>query len=292
MFPTLLEVPSVHWVISSYTTMIVFAVLVCHAVGPRWVCRLEGIDPAITRRALIVLGIAAFAGGRLHLVATYWDRFAEHPLTILKVWAGLHAGGAMTALALAVPLVCRRYGVAVGQLADGLAPTIGVGITIARLGCFLHGCCFGTICQLPWCLSFPRGSESHQYHVALGLLSPDAARSLPVHPLELYFAAAGLVLTVLAVSLYPRKRYDGQVALVAFAFFAVSSAGLEWLRADLPQRAYWGALPQLEWVALLMTGAALITLALAQVVHRRGVPVTDGPPSRLRADDHAWGARV
>src|SRR5262249_52382258 len=198
----------------------------------------------------------------------------------------------ITALALVFPLVCRLYGVAVGKLADGLVPTIGVGIAIARLGCFLHGCCFGTICQLPWCLSFPHGSESYQYHVALGLLSPDAARSVPVHPLELYFAAVGLLITLLAVWLYPRKQYDGQVALAAFVFFAASSAGLEWFRADIPQRGYWGALPQLEWVALLMAAAAVVGLALAPVVHRRRVRVPDGHLSGLTADDHPWGARA
>jgi phosphatidylglycerol---prolipoprotein diacylglyceryl transferase len=176
------------------------------------------------------------------------------------------------AVAAAAPLVVRRDGVPVGKFADAIVPIAGMGIALARVGCFLHGCCFGTPCALPWCLAFPRGSESYQLQVDLGLIAPGTEHALPVHPLQLYFAAGGVLITLVGLWLQARKRYDGQVAIVALVLFSASAAWLEVFRADVPQRVYWGALPELEWVALAMTGASLVALAVAEGTHRR-VPV-------------------
>ena len=161
-----------------------------------------------------------------------------------------------------------RLRLPLGRFADGFAPTVGIGIAIARLGCFLHGCCFGTLCSWPWCLTFPRDTYIYQYHTDLGLLPPGAERTLPIHPLQLYFAAAGLMITAVALWLHPRKRYDGEVALVGLVLFSTSTALLEFLRADAQPRLYWGALPQLTWIALGMSIASLVALAAAELLHR------------------------
>jgi phosphatidylglycerol:prolipoprotein diacylglycerol transferase len=158
----------------------------------------------------------------------------------------------------------------VARFADGFAPTVGVGIAIARLGCFLQGCCFGTICAWPWAVRFPRDTYVYEFHRQQGALTPGAASTAPVHPLQLYFAGAGLLLTVVALWLHPRKRYDGQVGLVTLLVYSVGSAALEFLRADYHPRVYWGPLPQLEWVALGLTAVSLVALAAAEWRHRRG----------------------
>jgi phosphatidylglycerol:prolipoprotein diacylglycerol transferase len=240
-------------------------------LGPRWAHALEGIDPGVTRRALIAVSVAVFAGGRLHVVLNYLSYYAARPAAALRFWAGLHAGGAIVGLVLAAPFVVRRLGVPLGKLADAIVPVSGIGIAIARLGCFLHGCCFGTTCTLPWCVSFPRGSEAWQLHADAGLLPAGAERAAPVHPLELYFAAAGVLITLVALWLHPRKRYDGQVALVALALFSAAAAWLEPFRAEVPQRVHWGPLPELEWIALAMTVTAVVALGVAEVWHRRRV---------------------
>jgi prolipoprotein diacylglyceryltransferase len=50
-------------------------------------------------------------------------------------------------------IVLPRYGIPLLKVGDAIAPTVGVGIAIARIGCFLEGCCYGTVCHLPWCLA-------------------------------------------------------------------------------------------------------------------------------------------
>ena len=269
MHPVLIDIPSLGITILSYRVCLLLAVLVCWVVGPRWVAALEGLEPWRVFRAMVWLGLAAFAGARLHFVVSHWSDFADRPLAVLQFWSGgLHAGGGIVLLAVAAPFVLGWLRLPLGRFADGFAPTVGIGIAIARLGCFLHGCCFGTLCSWPWCLTFPRDTYIYQYHTDLGLLPPDAARTLPIHPLQLYFAAAGLMITAVALWLHPRKRYDGEVALVGLVLFSTSTALLEFLRADAQPRLYWGALPQLTWIALGMSIASLVALAAAELLHR------------------------
>ena len=270
MHPILLDAPSLGITILSYRACLLVAVLVCWLIGPRWVARLEALDPWNVFRAMVLLGLAAFAGARLHFVLTHWGDFADRPLAALQFWSGgLHAGGGIVLLTVAAPFVLGWLRLPVARFADGFVPTVGIGIAIARLGCFLHGCCFGTLCSWPWCLTFPRDTYIYQYHIDLGVLPPGAERTLPIHPLQLYFVASGLMITAAALWLHSRKRYDGEVALVGLVLFSTSTAILEFLRADAQPRVYWGALPQLTWIALVMSAASVVALAAAELMHHR-----------------------
>ena len=54
--------------------------------------------------------------------------------------------------------------------ADVVAPTLMLGLAIGRIGCFLNGCCFGGLCDLPWAVSFPAGSPPYVNQVARGIM--------------------------------------------------------------------------------------------------------------------------
>ena len=115
----------------------------------------------------------------------------------------------------------RVVRIQLGRLADAFAFSLPLGISLLRVGCFFAGCCWGDICgcseviasvddqawrrqvqtipelsgeDWPVCVSFPMESPAYYQHLTAGLLSPTADRSLPVHPVQLYEAAASLVL--------------------------------------------------------------------------------------------------
>jgi len=267
MHPTLLELPSIGITIASYHACILLAVVVCFAIGPRWVAALEGLEARQVFQAMLLIGLAVFVGARLHFVLNHWEDFADRPLAALRIWSGgWHAGGGIVALALATPLILGRLAIPAGRFADGFAPSVGIGIAIARVGCFMHGCCFGTFCSLPWGVSFPRDTYIYQFHADLGVLPPGAEHSLPIHPLELYFAAAGLTITAVALWLRARKRYDGEVALVSLVVFSTSTAALEFLRADTQPT--WGPFPPLMGVAFVMSAASIAALVVAELAQR------------------------
>jgi len=178
-----------------------------------------------------------------------------------------------------------RYGIPLLKVGDAIAPTVGVGIAIARIGCFLEGCCYGTVCHLPWCLAFPRDAFIFQVHSTAGLIPADATSSAPAHPLQLYFAIAGLLVTSAALLVHPRKAYDGQPALVTLLVCAVLATALEALRGGHPGRVYWGRLPHLAWIGIALTAASGALLVAAERAHGWGRLPLDAVRQQERDDD-------
>jgi len=59
-----------------------------------------------------------------------------------------------------VAIFARRHRVPLLPLGDLLAPSLMLGLAIGRIGCLLHGCCYGGPCEYPWCVTFPRGEAA------------------------------------------------------------------------------------------------------------------------------------
>lgn len=264
MLPTL-TLPWSGIAIQSHDLLVAAAALGAALIGYHGLTAGERLEARRVQVALLLIAIVTFAGGRLHFVLANWGRFGGTPWRALTLSGGaLHAPGAILGAALGTLVVVPGLGLPLGRFADGLAPAVGVGIAIARLGCFLHGCCFGSLCPYPWGVALPGTSFVALRQSEAGLLATDAARALPVHPLPLYFAAAGLGITAVLLWRRPRKRFDGELALLLVLLFAASSAVLESWRADDPGRVYWGPLPQLMWVNAILAGVAAVGLAAAQ----------------------------
>ena len=100
-----------------------------------------------------------------------------------------------------------------------LAPTVGLGIGLGRIGCFLNGCCFGTPTDLPWGITFPSGSI------------PDYVfPHQSIHPAQLYSSLYGFLLFFVLHHILKRKRFDGQVIAVYLMFEAVFRYLIEYVR--------------------------------------------------------------
>jgi phosphatidylglycerol:prolipoprotein diacylglycerol transferase len=219
--------------------------------------------------AVLGLALATIAGGRQHYVLANWSTFAGDPWRIFRLSSGaLHAPGAIAALTVAGAVLLPLLRLPIGRFVDGLAPAVGIGIALARIGCFLHGCCYGVVCSYPWGVTLPSDSYLYMLQLESGQLTNQASRSLPVHPLPLYFAATGLAITAILLWLRPRRSYPGQLGLLLLLLFSASSAFLEPLRSDDPTRVYWGPWPQLLWVSAGMTVASVVLLSVAELRHR------------------------
>jgi len=279
MHPILLDLPAWGIRLRAAETMVQASVIGVIACTLLFAWALERQSPRRVLPAMLVLAVVVLVGGRIHYVLNHWMAYSGQVLRAFMVWKGqFHIPGGMIALVLATPFVCRRFGIPTGKLADALAPAVGIGIVIARIGCLLQGCCYGDFCEGAWCMTFPAGSQAHELHWRTAHVVQDARASLPVHPLQLYFAAAGALIAAASLLLSRAKRYDGQVALLAMLVFSASSFGLEFLRNDFPPRRYWGSWPQLAWTTGAMTAASVMALAWAEVRHWRSARRTVAAP--------------
>ena len=165
-------------------------------------------------------------------------------------WSQLLLGGAANdrmlygGLLLAV-VTAIVFGIAaripLARLADAFAIALPVGIALLRVGCFLAGCCWGDVCARPerlatvedpawlrqvrtipvvcgddWPLAvrFPRGSPAYSQHLMAGLLPPTANQSLRVHPVQLYEAAAVLMLWTFLLGIDGQLRRWGPILVL------------------------------------------------------------------------------
>ena len=287
MHPTTI-LPFIGTELRTSALFIQLGVLFTVVAGPFLAAWLEPLDRRRVRWALAIMLVVALAGGRLHFLLNNNLLFVTDPIAALKLWAGpFHVGGGIIGLLLAAPLVTRAFGMKLGQFADGITPSIGLGLAIVRVGCFMQGCCFGDVCHYAWCIAYPPGSNVFATHHQIGLVAADATHSLPVHPLHLYFLAAGLVVAAVSLTAHRYKRYDGQAALLGLLVFTVALAVLEFWRTDQGDvRVYWGPLPQLEWTALALVAVVVTILAVAELTHvrrhRRDVPAIVADFSAVR----------
>lgn len=155
MHPELFSLPFLNIAIPSYGAMLGLGFLTALWVARRR-SRQAGENPDhITNFATVAL-VAGIIGARLMYVLHDWSYFLENPKEVFAVWSGglEFLGGVIGAL-LVMILYWRAKKLNVLKFLDILAPALMLGLAFGRMGCFLNGCCFGGLCELPWAIRFP-----------------------------------------------------------------------------------------------------------------------------------------
>ena len=126
---------------------------------------------------------------------------------VLWVWRGglAYYGGFIFAVAFAV-YYTRKHALGWWRTADLAAPAIALGLVFGRLGCYLNGCCYGKLTDGPFGVVFPRGGSAWRAQLEAHLIGHGQA-ALPVHPTELYEAAACLALFLVLYFVVARRGY-------------------------------------------------------------------------------------
>lgn len=118
------------------------------------------------------------------------------------------------------------------QVSAALTPIIPLFHGIARIGCFLTGCCYGRQSSFGIC-----------YHA-----SPIAPNGVPLLPVQLYEAAIELLLFLLFDRL-SRKKAPGGLLPLYLLLYGIARFLLEFLRGDL-YRGFFGPLSLSQVMAL------------------------------------------
>jgi phosphatidylglycerol---prolipoprotein diacylglyceryl transferase len=161
--------------IRGYGTMLLVAVL--SGVGLSiYRARRVGLDPEVILSLGTWLFVSGIIGARLFYVIEYWPSFQRPTLgQTLFAMLNLTQGGLVvygSCLAGGAALVAFVYkhrlpGLA---LADLIAPGVVLGVGLGRLGCFMNGCCFGGLSDLPWAVQFPPESPAYVDQAERGLV--------------------------------------------------------------------------------------------------------------------------
>ena len=234
MHPDLISIGFLH--IKTYGACMALGFLVAWQVVS-WLCRRTGRNAEPLSNLLMLMMVTGIVGARAAYVIEHWSsEFAAHPGQIIRVdQGGLMFYGGLIAAALvlaAYAAITRQHLFTITDLVLAVLP---LGHAFGRVGCFLHGCCFGRLTDSCLGVSFPRGSPAwwEQVSATPPLLPQTAAESLPVLPTQLFEAAANAVLFAVLYQLY--RRHHAKTGLVTGSYligYAVLRFANECLRGD------------------------------------------------------------
>jgi phosphatidylglycerol:prolipoprotein diacylglycerol transferase len=154
--------------------------------------RRMGLDRRLVVDAAFWIVLSAMACSRLYYVVQHFGDFSSRPLSIffpgqgrLNCLGGVSMYGGIIGGILAEIVFFAAKKIPILPYADALAPSVGLGIFLTRIGCFLNGCCFGLPTTTWLGVHFPLDSPAGRYELAV-----HAPRLLPS---ELFLSASGLV---------------------------------------------------------------------------------------------------
>lgn len=198
----------------SYGVMLLLAFIAGIVVARREMVR-KGLDGSYIYLIAAVAAISGVVGARVFYILGHLDTFSGDWRQVFDLnMSGLVFYGG---LALAVPccvLLVRRMGLPLGLVADAVGLAMPLSLAIARVGCFLNGCCGGKPSGLPWAVTFP-GS------------------AVAVHPVQLYELMLDLAAFTLLLLVRKRLRRDWDLFLLSLASYGIIRFAMEFLRVHL-----------------------------------------------------------
>ncbi len=210
MFPQIPLLPG--FSVSSYFLTISIGVIVSvlwfiRRAEAQHLARVTAIDLSLT----VLIG--GFIGARLlHILWEEPEFYRLDPLAIVQVWNGgfVYLGGVVGAFIAAV-VFCKIKMEAFWYWADVATPSISLSYAIGRLACFMNGCCYGKITNVPWAIFMHSG---------------------PRHPTQLYASAWEFVLLGVLWSLRGRFKTSGMMFNTWLLVHCIGRIVMEACRAD------------------------------------------------------------
>jgi len=209
---------SIHWYGLLFATAFVAGLLIMGRMYEREGRSKEELDSLL---GYVVFG--ALAGARLGHCLLYDPVFyLANPLDILKIWeGGLASHGGVVGILIVVGAYARLKGVPLWWLLDRIAVPAALGGALIRIGNFMNSEIVGMPTIAPWAVIFER-------------VDP-----LPRHPVQLYEAAAYLLIFAVLFLAYKTQGMRRRQGLLAGTFLVLVFAArfvLEFYK--MPQAAY------------------------------------------------------
>jgi phosphatidylglycerol:prolipoprotein diacylglycerol transferase len=226
----------------------------------------RGLDANRVLDLGIYIIISALVGAKLLLLVTDFRSFTADPRELLTLArsGGVFYGGLILAVAVALWYI-RRIGLPLWTTCDVFAPGIALGHVVGRFGCLFAGCCYGRETSVPWAIKFTDPFAAANVGTPL---------NVPLHPTQLYEAAAELVILIVLLTTERRNRgFAGRTFWLYMLLYAISRFIIEFYRGD--ERGTVGMFSTSQFISILL---APLAIAMLVYLSRAGAP----EPKRAR----------
>lgn len=217
--------------------------------------------------------IVSMIGSRVYFIMVNWGaEYSRDPMKVFRIWEGglVFYGGLLSAIGFSVYYSWRK-GHDFFMIADMLVPFVALGAMFGRLGCLASGCCWGHGVDADFALGvqFPPGSLAFNSMARNGIISPEAAWTPHIHPVQLYDSFGELIIFCILMMVRMRKRFHGHVFLVFLFFYPLWRSVVETFRGD-KERGVYDVLGLAKLSVAQITSIAVATAALIILFALRG----------------------
>jgi len=284
MNPTLLSIPTPIGPLDfhAYTVAVAIAFLVGVLGAVRENYKLENPYP-VTPAGGVWIFFGALLGAKVYWYFQYgltWVDNEGNPYQWYRVfflWEGgqVFFGGLIGGFLGGIAYVMYKR-VPLLPMGDIGLPYLPLGHSIARLGCFFNGCCWGLPTDAPTGVQFPRNSLAWRQHVDQGLISRSETHSLHVHPTQLYESAGLFCIFLIMRYAYKHKKYDGSVMFLYPLLYGILRFTDETFRGESVRSVYGMTVSQTVALGLFLS-AACFYIIMFQTRWREPVAVPHPP---------------
>jgi phosphatidylglycerol:prolipoprotein diacylglycerol transferase len=193
--------------------------------------RRRGLNAALVDNGIIIVGIAALAGGRLYHVIDQWQLYKDDIAKIfLPPYTGLGVYGGILTGTIAAIVVTRLWRQSFWRWADVIAPGLFVMQAVGRWGNFFNQELYGPPTNLPWGIAI---DCAHR-------VAPYSCDAYPVattffHPLFLYESVSGILGAIVLLWIARRwgaRMRPGDLFFLFLIWYAIVRFALETFRVD------------------------------------------------------------
>ena len=233
-----------------------------------WYMAMLGQDPAMMAAVCLFFVIPSILMvSRVTSILLEWRELFRRPLaTLIKPGYMLHGGIAGGTVGLIA--VAYLANVPILRVLDAPAFAMPLGEAIARLGCFVYGCCWGR----------PTRSEfGSRFGVRYTSKDSKVVRCAPhlenvkIHPAQLYALLAYLGMFAIFYAILPYMPFDGALAGIYLITHSLVRYSLEYFRQDDRGR-LWGKLTHTNLYSALMIVGGLVCLVYGYLFSVHSTP--------------------
>jgi phosphatidylglycerol:prolipoprotein diacylglycerol transferase len=173
-----------------------------------WRAKKAGLDPNVIPDVGFWVIIAAILGSRLYYVLLHFEEFRGELLSIVNPFQGDVVGigglvmyGGFIGAIVASLIFFKLRKLPFLPYADALAPGVGFGIMLTRIGCFLNGCCYGAAGHGNFSVNFPLASPAGMYQSHI--------HAAGLYPSQLFESLGGFLIGVIILLVGRMKPFTG-----------------------------------------------------------------------------------
>lgn len=209
-------------VIHSYGLMLAISFLLGIALAS-YRAKKNNLDPNVISDVGFWVILSAVLGARLYYVFLHFEEFKGDFFSIINPFqegsvgiGGLVMLGGLFGAVLAGILFFKIKKIPFLPYADAVAPTVGIGLFLTRIGCFLNGCCYGMPTNEWYGVHFPPHSPAGYYQLQM------KAEKLISSQLISSFGGLIIAVTILTLSfIYKDKLFVGFQFYLMIAMYAI-----------------------------------------------------------------------